>query len=964
MWLLIRRGTLTWCLLLGWAACGQAAEPTAADLEFFETKVRPLLVTHCYDCHSEAKKIQGNLRLDLASGWLEGGDSGPAIVPGEPDNSPLILAIRYTGSDIEMPPKGKLPAEDIQLLEEWVKRGAPAPSPAAPQPSKKRELDLTAARQFWAYRPLAAPAIPQSAAVTKSHSAIDHFVVLRLEQAQLRLNPPADKATLLRRLTFDLHGLPPTPDEITSFIADTTSDATEKLVDRLLDSPRFGERWGRHWLDIVRYGESLTLRGFILPEAWRYRDYVIDHFNNDRPYDQFLREQIAGDLLPHTDLPQQQRQLIATTFLTLGNTNLEEQDKAQLDMDVVDEQLDTIGKAFLAQTIGCARCHDHKFDPIPTRDYYALAGILRNSQALTHANVSQWMEVPLPLPPEMEAQFAQQATQLAEKQAALNAVKQQVAALKEQLTPGSSSPGVIPANTLAGIVVDDVQAKKIGDWKTSQVIKPYVEQGYLHDDNSGKGDKTLTFAPQLPANGKYEVRLAYSPGDSRSRKVPVTIFSADGEREILVDQQETPPINGKFLSLGTYQFEVTGQSFVLIANAGTQGHVTADAVLFIPQQPVPQVATSDSEKPASTPTAQDPALVAQLTARQDELKQLTADLTDWQRSTAKRPMVMTLVERPQITDTAVHIRGSVHTLGETVPRGFLQVVTYNTPPQLPPQHSGRLELAQWLTTPENPLPARVMVNRVWHWLFGQGLVRTPDNFGTTGEAPSHPELLDHLALRFQKNGWSTKQLIREIVLSQTYQQASTESQRGLQADPENRLLWRMNRKRLEAEALRDTLLAISGQLEFSMGGSLVPPTTSSDFGLQLNSPRRSVYLPVLRNSIPELFEAFDGADPSLVVGRRNVSTVAPQALFFLNHPFVSEQAQAAAKRLLETPLSSSTERLTHAYLRTLGRNPIPTEQQLFLAMLEQAPSTPAAQQQAWNTVFHLLFAGVDFRYRD
>jgi uncharacterized protein DUF1553/uncharacterized protein DUF1549 len=462
------------------------------------------------------------------------------------------------------------------------------------------------------------------------------------------------------------------------------------------------------------------------------------------PFDVFLEEQVAGDLLPATRIADRRRRRIATTFLVLGNNNLEERDKAQLRMDVVDERVDTIGKAFLAQTIGCARCHDHKFDPIPTRDYYALAGILRNVKALEHANVSRWLDLPLPVEPEQEA-----------------------------------------------------------------LIKQHV---------------------------------------------------------------------------------------------------------------------------------------------------------------VKREMVMSVVEEAEIGDTRVHIRGSVHDLGAPVPRGFLRVATVGAAPAIPSGESGRRELAAWLAGADNPLTARVVVNRVWHWLFGAGLVRTTDNFGTTGEAPSHPELLDDLAIRFMEDGWSVKALVRRIVLSRAYQLATARDRPAQAADPENRLLWRMNRRRLDAECIRDTILAVSGQLRDEMGGPTFPGELAADYGFQQAGTRRSVYSPVFRNALPELFEVFDFADPSMVVGRRDVSTVAPQALFLMNHPFLLEQSRQAARRLLSETGEDDRERIERAYRLALGRSPSGPERRIareFRSRAEDAgDGASTVPEETWALLFQALFASIDFRYVD
>jgi hypothetical protein len=917
--------------LLGLLTGGaRAADPKG--IEFFERKIRPVLAEHCGQCHSaeaEAKKkLKGGLRLDTRDGIIKGGDSGPAVVPGKPADSLILQTLKYDG-DTRMPPKGKLPDAIVADFAKWIEMGAPDPRTGA-GPKRQIGMSVEAGRQFWAFVPPKAAAVPDLSAPTD----IDRFIRAGLQAKGLKPAPEADRLTLVRRLYYDLTGLPPTPEEAEAFVSDQSPDAYAKLVDRLLQSPHFGERWGRHWLDVARYGESLTLRGFILKEAWRYRDYVIDAFNRDVPFDRFIREQIAGDLLPASSVEDRRRQLVATTFLAMGNTNLEEQDKKQLRMDVVDEQLDVITRGFLAQTVTCARCHDHKFDPIPTKDYYALAGILRNAKAMEHANVSKWIEMPLPVDPGDEEKYRKHEAAVASLQARIKAERAKVA--------GKGGPtGVVAVKDVPGVVVDDAQAKKVGEWQHSVHSGSYIGAGYLHDQNGGKGEKTLTFDPDLPATGRYEVRLAYSPGTSRSSAVPVTVFGADGEKTIAIDMKKNPPIDGRFVSLGEYRFEKKGQSFVIISNEETTGHVTADCVTFIPAGE--ERAAPKAKTPGKSPTA--------LRAMEAELKKL-------QDSGPKRPMVMTVVEEKAIEETRVHVRGSVHNLGEAAPRGFLQVAHRGATPNFPKGQSGRKELADWIASADNPLTARVFANRAWHWLFGSGLVRTTDNFGTTGEIPSHPELLDYLALRFVEDGWSVKELVRLIVMSQTYRQSSVADPKATAADPENRLVGRASRRRLEAECLRDTMLAVSGQLNPDSGGQTYPASLAADYGYKQGDTRRSVYLPVFRNALPEVFEAFDFADPSMVTGRRDVSTVAPQALYLLNDPFPIEQAKHAANRLLAEPTTDDAARLTRAYRRALGRDPTAGEREVMTRFLSRAGDA----KEAWAAVFHALFASADFRY--
>jgi len=923
-----------------------------AGIDFFESKIRPVLVKECYSCHSaESKSLKGGLRLDSRSGLLTGGDSGPAIVPGSPEESPLLAALRH--EDIAMPPKSKLTPEVIADFERWIKMGMPDPrtEPAGKAIAKRTDqsgMSFEQGRQFWAYKLPVAVDPPAVSNTRWPINDIDRFVLAQLEAKHIEPVPTADKGTLIRRIYYGLMGLPPTPEEINAFVQDPSTDAYEALVDRLLASPHFGERWGRHWLDVVRYAESLTLRGLVLRDAWRYRDYVIDAFNVDRPYNQFLREQVAGDLLPYKNLDDHRSKLIATTFLSLGNTNLEEQDKRQLEMDVVDEQLDTIGKGFLAQTIGCARCHDHKFDPIPTRDYYAMAGILKNTKSLEHANVSKWLDRPLPVDPATEK--------------TLSAFEKQVASLETELKSmrgklgsknGKGTKMVVAVSDLPGIVVDDTQAKRVGAWMPSQFSKSYIGEGYVHDMNESKGEKSLTFTPEIKKAGTYEVWLAYAPGGGRSSHVPVSILSADGDKDLHVDMSAAPPIDGRYVSLGKYRFESNGQGYVLISNEGTTGHVTADAILFLPTDGSGG-AVAKSAKDADPETRR---IAEQVSKLEKELKTMKAD-------GPVREIFIGVEEVPKVEEIRVHVRGSVHSLGEPAPRGVLKVANYGPELEMPSQSSGRRELADWIAAERNPLTARVYVNRVWHWLFGAGLVRTTDNFGATGETPSHPELLDTLSVRFMNEGWSTKRLIREIVLSRTYQLAS-ETSKVVSVDPENRLLWKGNRQRMDAECLLDTMWFISGELDQQMKGPGFPASIASDYDFEHKASRRSIYSPVFRNSLPELFEVFDFADPSMVVGHRNVSTIAPQALFLLNHPRVFEHAKAAASRLLSVPALDDQARVERLYFVSLGRKPTDDEKRIALEFLHQKGAKGEAgtpDEQAWALLYQAVFASVDFRY--
>ncbi len=1087
-----------------------AAVASEAGVEFFEKKVRPILVENCYKCHSEESgKRKGGLLLDRREGWHVGGDTGPAIVPGNADESLVIEAVRYSNPDFEMPPKGKLSAGEIALLEQWVKMGSPDPrvGGSSLKPAK-RGIDLEKGRKFWSFKPVEKPAVPKTKNEKWSFNDIDRFVLSKLEQEKLKPVANADRADWIRRVYFDLIGLPPTPAQIDGFVTNSTADAYEKVVDDLLASSHFGERWGRHWLDVARFAESSGGgRTLLFPDAWRYRDYVIKAFADDKPYDQFVREQIAGDLLPHESMADKTEHLIATAYLTLGPTNYERQDKKVLETDVVDEQLDSIGKGLLGLTFGCARCHDHKFDPISTKDYYAMAGILMSTQTMVHSNVSRWVETPLPLPAAEEAKFKKH-------EALMAALQSQVTDLKKDLNMVAPLKPVA-VKDLPGIVVDDVDAVKVGKWKDSTHFKAYVGKGYIHDENTGKGKKTLTFSPKVQDKGWYEVRLSYTHGESRSDKVPVTIFSLDGEQVVYVNQQEAAPVGDRFVSLGQYQFDDNDQWYVMVSNQGTTGHVTADAVqllpmdekkmanlpdpdevdrpelipfivtdisklrgivvddsaakligewkhsvhtppfvgksylhddkkgkgeksaTFIPDLPVAgiyevrlshnsnvrrainapvTIKSADGEKTIRI-NQQDPAKYGKLFRSlgkfrfeagkkgsvtistdgtegknvivdavqfipvgeaaekealvfkgaqkklESELKKLTAELKKAKKG-GKRPLIMSVKDGKEAGDFFINIRGILSNRGPDVRRGFPEVATTDNSPVIPAgyKQSGRLEFAQWLSSAENPLMARVMVNRIWYWVFGKGLVSTLDNFGLTGEKPSHPELLDYLATDFVENGWSMKHLVREMVLSHTYRLGVSADEKNLTVDPENRMLWRMHRRRLDAESIRDAILVTSGKLDARPGGSSVKKGTTTEYGYAFTDNRRSVYTPVFRNQLLELFEAFDFANPNQVSGGRNTSTIATQALYFMNHPFVIEKSHDAAKRLLAMKDLSEPARINLAYRETLGRMPGEREQKLASAFVSSSSGSPAEQMERWAQFYQSLFGSLDFRY--
>ena len=823
--------------------------------------------------------------------------------------------------------------------------------------------------KLWSFRPPLPQPLPTVVDEAWPRTPVDRFVLARLEEKGLRPTPDADPHTLVRRAYFDLVGLPPSAEIVEAFARNPSRSHLERMVDGLLSLPAFGERWGRHWLDVARFAESAGGgRSSIFRNAWRYRDYVIESFNVDRPFDEFIREQIAGDLyadaktdsgpITESGLETTRRRLIATGFLALGPKNLDDQNKDSLRLDVIDEQLDTIGQAVLGLTLGCARCHDHKFDPISARDYYALAGFLWNTKTLIDANVSVPVQRELPTSGAHRDALRKHGESLADLTERLKKARAEHTRAQEALLAA-----VGPEN-LPGVVVDDTNATIVGDWKRSTSVEGFLGEHYLHDENTGKGTKSVRFVALLPSTGDYEVRLSYTPGTNRSERVSVTVEHAGGEKVIAVDQRKPPSIDGRFVSLGTFPFTKGRENAVTISNRDTTAHVIADAVQFLSKAPTSETPEEASKAPdglriAALKEGRDAAR-ARVTGLEKKIEALRADAPP----PAPKALGVVDVENPE--DCHVRLQGLASALGDRVPRGFLSVIT-PSPPEIPPKQSGRRELAEWLASPRNPLTSRVFVNRVWHHLFGAGLVRTVDNFGAMGERPSHPELLDWLALRFVALKWSPKRLIREIVLSRTY---ALSGGAPPATDPENRWLSRHSSRRVDAEFFRDALLVVGGRLDETHGGPTIPATTSTEFGYQFRSVRRSVYLPVFRNARPEIFEVFDMADPNMTMGRRNRSTLPTQALYLMNHPFVMEQSRLAAAARLERPDLTDAEGVRQAYLKTLGRPPSVREREIALRHVgAAAPENGSKNDEddeavlnAWEGLYQALVSSLDFRY--
>ncbi|SRR5579883_1266667 len=742
------------------------ADPQA--VEFFEKNVRPVLVSKCQSCHGP-KRQQGGLRLDSRAALLKGSENGAVVKPGQPDKSLLVKAIRYDG-DVQMPPKGKLPDEAIAHLTEWVKMGAPWPEESVKSAAISQSV-AEVRRTHWAFQPVRKPGLPVVKNADWVKAPIDAFVLAGLEAKGLTPSPAADRRTLIRRVTMDLHGLPPTPEEVAAFEADRSAEAYSCLIDRLLASPRYGERWGRHWLDVARYADS---KGYLFEEerrypfAYTYRDYVIRAFNEDLPYDQFVLQQLAADQLP---LGEDKRPLAALGYLTLGRRFLNNIH------DIIDDRIDVTMRGLQAMTVGCARCHDHKFDPIPQKDYYSLYGVFASSV--------EPKDLPLIGMPEHTAELAAFEKELAKRKAA---------------------------------------------------VEKYRNE---HKDELAKG-------------------------------------------------------NRKF---------------------------------------------------------------------RDGLRALQKKVDQWQATApAAPPRAMVLIDKPSPQEPQVFLRGNPNNRGPSVPRQFLEVVA-GEKRQPFHQGSGRLELARAIADRDNPLTARVLVNRVWLHHFGAGLVRTPSDFGLRGDPPTHPELLDWLATTFMDNGWSIKQLHRLILLSNTYQQASGVDPRLLQMDPDNRLLARMNRRRLDFESMRDSLLCVAGRLDTAMGGRAVELTTTPF------STRRSVYGFIDRQNLPGLFRTFDFASPDTSTPQRFTTTVPQQALFLMNSPFVIEQARHFLQRPDLAEQTKDEAKINRMYQLAYGRAADADEITLGMRFLAEARKSDEAKKaalslSAWEQYAQVLLLSNEFAFVD
>jgi hypothetical protein len=1111
---------LSSCMLLGVAIAPVSRVPAqatkakpgtdkvaaVAEAEFFEKRIRPLLARRCWECHGKEDEPGGELRLDSRAAMLQGGSRGPAIVPGDPAKSLLIRAVNHADT-LTMPPKQKLPPAEIADLAAWVKAGAlwpergaglqPAKGVTAAKPPNEPVTSSHASdpRNFWAFQPVGNPPLPTVKDCEWPQNPLDHFILARLEAAGMSPVPRADKSALIRRATFDLLGLPPTAEEVEAFVADESPDAFARLVEKLLASPHYGERWGRHWLDIARYGDSNGLdENLAHANAWRYRDYVIAAFNDDMRYDQFVREQIAGDLLAAGEADRAAARLTATGFLVLGAKMLAEDDPVKMQMDIIDEQVDTLGKAFLGITLGCARCHDHKYDPISIADYYGLAGIFKSTKTMeSFSVVARWQERPIASPEVLPRQQAHR-QQIEKQQAVIDKI---VAETTQQLTDTARrQPAAYVRAAARQWWLDrmrdnatsfgaarqqepDAQARQAKSrqalWpeKTLLVEAENYQRGNALKQTTGYGEgigvilnagplpNVAEYDVSVPRAGVHQIELRYAAADSRGVRI-----SVNGQ---LLRTDAAKHVTGSWYP-DTQQWHVEGMAslkagvnIVRLERDGPFPHI--DKLLLVPLSgsallPGELFSTGDDERDLAAAfigswlawlekTANDPqtlfpawrefvsrsrklndpasrsssaaelvrvieaisrelqgaAAKAEATdkhhPRRERLKQLLVDnkggpfaplanieesfaaalrsrlkqersrLEQLKSSLPKLPEVMAVAEG-QIQDLPMHLRGNHTTLGAVVPRRLPAALVGESPVSFGPKTSGRLELAQWLTRPDHPLTSRVMVNRIWLWHFGEGLVRSPDNFGRLGERPTHPELLDWLARRFVASGWSVKAMHRIIMNSATYQMSTRYDEASLAKDPEHRLWWRRPRRRLEAEAIRDALLSVGGSLDRSMGGSLLPTpnrqyvTSTANVNPAIyNTSRRSVYLPVVRSALYEVLQAFDFAEPSVLNGKRDVTVVAPQALFMLNSEIVSQTARRIASDLLARNDLDDQGRAREAFRRILSRGPTEAETQrsvTFVRAYSADGKTHGGALRAWQGLCRTLLASNEFLY--
>lgn len=909
------------------AALLAAAAPLLAQTPretYFENSVRPLLVERCAVCHSE-KLRSAALDLTTAAGFRKGADSGPVVVPGKPDESRLIRAVRFA-ERIKMPPVGKLPDDEIHILEEWVRQGAFWPAEESPLTEAPASADSDSGEEHWSFQPLSQPVAPHVENEGWASNPIDRFILAKLEEKNLAPAEQADKLVLLRRAKFGLHGLPPTLDEIAQYEADEQPGTYDRLIDRLLQGPQYGEHWARHWLDVARYAESTGVdEDHPFGHAWRYRDYVVDAFNEDLPYDQFIREQIAGDLLP-ADQPGEvnRRGIIATGFLALGPRALAQRDAVQKKYDVVDDQIDTVAKAFLGLTLSCARCHDHKFDPLLTADYYALGSIMASTRIYLdwRKNGSRYYVAPLVSDDEYEPYRRHQARIKAIKAVRARALQLAIHEYRlEALMPKLADY----AASVDGAAADGLDEQTVKRWRIylgpNPAAPPHVAD-WRKADAAGRTRLAGEWRRQFRQSLTSRIKL-YRDWLERAE-----ISATEGD---IADSTVIDELPNEFLY---------------------------DSLV-------------DDDGPFAVENDKREELITDAWRTRIEAWDTAANRLE-ETSPPEPPMAIAATEG-DVVDQHIFVRGSHQNQGDPVPKRFPIVLAGEDQPAVT-SGSGRLELGSWLASETNPLTARVMVNRVWQQHFGQGIVATANNLGRRGEAPTHPELLDYLASRFMAEGWSIKKLHRLIMSSNTYQMSSKTSDQAWKLDAENRLRSRFARRRLSFEETRDSYLAVSGLLDPTMGGTLDPGAEKLPEFVRNNRridpdeyTRRSIYLPLMRNKVPALMTLFDYGDPASSTGVRASSNVAPQALYLTNSELTSRAAAGLSKRLREAS-PDQNEKIRTAYRLALTREPTDKENVLVERFLEQfqgkQTSSEDAEKAAWTSFCRMLMAANEFNYVD
>ncbi|TWU26266.1 Planctomycete cytochrome C [Novipirellula galeiformis] len=962
---------------------------------FFENKIRPVLVTHCYECHSaDSAELGGKLRLDSRDGMLTGGESGPVLLPGHPEQSLIIESLRH--NDLEMPPDAPLPESVINDFVKWISLGAYDPRTDEPPRATSDAVDLEA---LWSFFPRKEVAIPTTTNPEWARDPIDHFVLAKIEDAGLTPTRDANPRTLVRRLYHDLVGLPPTTAQLDAFTAEhnrSGGKATERLVDSLLASPQFGVRWARHWLDVARYGESNGDDGLgrnaTFPHAWRYRDYVVDAMNNDLPYDRFLSEQIAGDLLPASSASQRNAQLVATGFLAIGSKPAVAMNR-NFAMDVVDDQINVVCTAVMGLSVACARCHDHKHDPIPTRDYYALAGIFSSSETLYGAAGNEGLTAP--------------PTPLHELKSVWNESTENEASVDRTASP------TFPESYSAAIAAlkptlhvrfdtapDGLVAHGPASYSASEfaTVKENRFVGKL-DQPSDSYSVSFWFRNTLGNQVRAVTAYLFSRGKMGDSGLPGDHLGIGGNHKVARIGQLFVHSGGavKKSVVGASVIPAGSWNHVVMVRAGEQMKVFLNGQLEIDEKLKSSVGDnaefcladrSDHFSPLDGNVGEFALFSRALT--DGEAIKLHADSGQPRGIAPSRPIgfAMGVREKTKPVDCKIHINGEGSKLGPLVPRGTL--TAYRTRDgaadsdlngiTIAESQSGRAALAQWLTDPEHPQTARVMVNRIWLHLFGQGIVATPDDFGVYGARPTHPELLDHLAERFVRQNWSIKRLIRSIVLTRTYQLDSHCDAEHRDQDPDNQLIARHHRRRLDAESLRDSMLAVSGTLAYSpQQGSAIedvdvlinwPPGNSTD--LHRKSNHRSLYLCMLRHAAPKPLAAFDLPDAVGVMGMRENTTLPTQALFLLNSDFVVDQAEHLAARLFRDEPSDERRRAQHAFAVVLQREASEFEVTQLLNLIQRAGDAVSPQQtsvaeptmKAWASACQALLMTNEFRYVD